>query len=93
MDEVVKLVPFNFDSFDVLFSNLIFAFMMQHSLPSMIINCKPENSIKKVLIVVFVFSLSILIIIPLFGIAAFGGSMTNAKDKNQLIYFNVNFKD
>ena len=66
--------------------------MMQHSLPSMIINCKPENSIKKVLIVVFVFSLSLLIIISLFGIAAFGGSMTNAKDKNQLIYFNVNFK-
>ena len=65
MDEVVKLVPFNFDSFDVLFSNLIFAFMMQHSLPSMIINCKPENSIKKVFIVVFVFSLSILIIIHL----------------------------
>jgi amino acid permease len=72
----VKLIPFNFDAFSVLFSDLTFAFMMQHSLPAMIINCKPEEAIKKTLIIVFLFCLCVCILISLIGIAAFGGSMT-----------------
>jgi amino acid permease len=53
----------------------MFAFLMQHSLPSIAAKCNPEKKIKKYLRAVYFFSLISILAISYLAIGAFGGKL------------------
>lgn len=75
MDNGHYYSPFDFSFFNVVFSNLTFAYMMQHSLPAMIGHCRPEKKIKPTLMIVFAIGFISVVSISFLGICAFGGDM------------------
>ena len=82
---------FHLDGFEDFFSTAVFAFMCHHSIPSMLRPVKPARYIKTILYTGFATGATILIIISLTGILAFGDLYMSNKEKKS--YYNMWFDD
>lgn len=93
-DGVKKLIPkgqgyFNFGSFVNLFSNSCFSLMFHHSLPNIVANLRNTDDVRFVVKNAFIISGSVLLIIPVTGVMAFGEELGTGED---LKYYNFDFQ-
>lgn len=91
---VKEIVPdgggvFNIGNFVELFSNSVFSLMFHHSLPNIVNNLKNTQDVQFVIRNAFLISGSVLMIIPITGVLAFGESLGGAHEK--LKYYNLDF--
>jgi hypothetical protein len=87
---------FNTSNFVQIFSNSAFSFMYHHSLPGIVQNLADQADIQFVIKYSFIISGSVLIIIPITAVFAFGKFLTLDKDgkvypKGKLKYYNLDF--
>jgi amino acid permease len=90
---VRKVIPegkgvFNIENFVEIFSNSVFSLMFHHSLPGIIQNLNVHEA-KFVIRNAFIISGSVLMIIPITGVLAFGKDLIG----DQLKYYNDDFKE
>lgn len=93
-DGIKHLTPpgkgyFNFDSFVEIFSNSVFSLMFHHSLPNIVGNLKTTEDVRFVIRNGFLISGTVLILIPLTGVMAFGKELGVG---TKFIYYNFDFE-
>lgn len=95
-DGVQNMTPkgkgiFNISDFVSLFSNSVFSLMFHHSLPNIVNSLNTTEDVRFVIRNAFIISGSVLMIIPITGIMAFGDSLGNSNES--LKYYNFDFEE
>lgn len=93
-DGIKKLTPseggvINISDFVSLFSNSVFSFMFHHSFPNIVNNLNTTQDVQFVLRYAFLISGSVLMIIPITGVMAFGQDLGTG---SHLKYYNFDFQ-
>lgn len=70
---------FNIDYFGDIFSNLVFSFMFHHSIPTITQTLKRREEINEFIKIAFKVAGTVMIIIPLTAIMAFGTDLVHTK--------------
>ena len=67
-----KITYYDFGYFSSLFGNVVFAFMMHHSIPGILKPVRPEKDVKKVVFYSYIFGCCLLFIVSITAVLAFG---------------------
>ena len=71
--QINPLKEFNISDFSDLFGAIVLAYVLHHSLPSIVRPCRPQEKISSIIYVAFIGAFTVFILLSLTGMWAFSG--------------------